>query len=126
MSDSDVDPNTDEAPSSSQQLSNTQKKKLEHLRRVQMRKEKQTGPKLSAFQRAKKQYEEIQEQKKREFTEKKLQRERRENEKEEALSLRKRKDQAIKKRTRKGQPNLNAVMGCIVEKLMKQKEKNQK
>ena len=126
MSDSDVDPNTDEAPSSSQQLSNTQKKKLEHLRRAQMRKERQNGPKLSAFQRAKKQYEEIQEQKKREFTEKKLQRERREKEKEEALSLRKRKDQAIKKRTKKGQPNLNAVMGCIVDKLMKQKEKNQK
>lgn len=126
MSDSDVDPKTDEAPSSSQQLSNTQKKKLEHLRRVQMRKEKQSGPKLSAFQRAKKQYEQIQEQRKQEFSEKRLQREKRENDKQEALSLKKKKDQAIKKRTKKGQPNLNAVMGCIVEKLMKQKEKNQK
>ncbi|KAE9550735.1 hypothetical protein FO519_006057 [Halicephalobus sp. NKZ332] len=124
MSDSDVDSKMEEAQSSTQQLSNTQKKKLEHFRRVQMRREKQKEPKLSAFERAKKQYEVIQEQRKREFHEKKIRRERQEREREEALSLRKRKDQAVKKRTKKGQPNLNAVMSCIVEKLMKQKEKH--
>jgi hypothetical protein len=71
----------------------------------------------------KKQYEKIQETKQEEAKKRRIEQERCENERLEAMSFRRRKDQAIKSRTRKGQPNLNAVMGCIVEKLMKEKEK---
>lgn len=78
---------------------------------------------LTAFQRAKQQFEKIQDQKREDAKKRRIEREKRENERLEAMSFRRRKDQAVKSRTRKGQPNLNAVMGCIVEKLMREKEK---
>uniref|UniRef100_A0A914P212 rRNA-processing protein FYV7 n=1 Tax=Panagrolaimus davidi TaxID=227884 RepID=A0A914P212_9BILA len=89
------------------------------------RKRKQSKPSdgLTAFQRAKKQYEKIQDERREEAKKRRIENEKRENERLDAMSFRRRKDQAIKSRTKKGQPNLNAVMGCIVEKLMKEKEK---
>uniref|UniRef100_A0AC34QLJ1 rRNA-processing protein FYV7 n=1 Tax=Panagrolaimus sp. JU765 TaxID=591449 RepID=A0AC34QLJ1_9BILA len=114
----------DSKASASKPISKTQQKKEEHFKRRQMGRERDGMPRMSEYQRAKLQYEKIQKERKEAYENKRAQMERREKERESALGLRKKKDLAIKKRTKKGQPNFNAVVGCIVEKLMRDKERN--
>jgi len=81
-----------------------------------------TAKKVTSFQKAKQQFERIQVERRVQAEERRKLAERRQGEKDQALSFRKRKNQAVNTRTKKGQPNFNAQMACIVEKLTKKRE----
>uniref|UniRef100_A0A7E4VUV9 PP28 domain-containing protein n=1 Tax=Panagrellus redivivus TaxID=6233 RepID=A0A7E4VUV9_PANRE len=78
---------------------------------------------LTDFQRAKQTYNRIQEERKEAAERRRLNEERRQEEREVAQLARNRRGKALKLRTKKGQPNLNAVMECIVEKLERKRDR---
>lgn len=73
--------------------------------------------KMSAYERAKKVYEQIQEQKKRENAARLLERERRQAVLEKYMRSKKQMNKALRKCNRKGQPNLGAQMEVLLKKI---------
>nr|CAD2172005.1 unnamed protein product [Meloidogyne enterolobii] len=79
---------------------------------------------VSAYKRAQQNYKKLREERKNEIERQKIEQEKKREKAKFEKEWRKKKNQVLQLRTRKGQPNLNAQIGMILEKLEKDKETN--
>nr|CAD2185464.1 unnamed protein product [Meloidogyne enterolobii] len=79
---------------------------------------------VSAYKRAQQNYKKLREERKNEIERQKIEQEKKREKAKFEKEWRKKKNHVLQLRTRKGQPNLNAQIGMILEKLEKDKETN--
>jgi hypothetical protein len=81
------------------------------------KKKNESGEYVSAYKRAQQAYERIQEERRQKTEQRRVEEERRKASEMEYLRNRKRMNKALKMRTRKGQPNFNAQIEVLVDKI---------